>query len=178
MVSFIHKFSKNKKMATRLRSALGRMELITVPLCLLTLALSVTKCGIPTRVKRNAVVMPSRWMRKNFTSNMGKLVECVETYQLGCAAGLVALLAPTSHRGLEGIRSRSMQVTASAKDVGSMDSMGHSPAWIQRYSMATPADAGAVCPGFPGPDYVINGFNWCCRKWLARPATTNDRRVC
>ena len=76
---------------------------------------------------------------ENVIMTFEKLVECAETPQLWCAADLFALLAHTSHRGLDGVRSRSMQVTESAvfgeesnKGFGYMDSMSNPSVWTQR----------------------------------------------
>jgi hypothetical protein len=180
VATYLHKSSKNREKATRLRSALRWIEWVTdspmhADARLVRDQVQDTRKGEKKRPKH--AKPPS----EDVIGNLEKLVEEGPTAQLRCAAGLFALLAHTSHRGLDGIRSRGMTVTETAfageslvktSDVWTpwvIPLVGFSGIpWPQQWLQV-------LCTaGLPGPDYVLNGFDGCCKKWLPRPATVND----
>ena len=121
---------------------------------------------------------------EDIISNLEKLVVYAPTPQLRCAAGLLALLAHTSHRGLDGIRARSMQVTESAFAGESL--VNTSDTWTS-WVIPLSGFSGTAWPtlwmqelldaGLPGPDYVLNGFDGYCKKWSGRCATTSGLEI-
>ena len=183
MATFIHKFSQNKGKATRLRSALRWLEWITG-----------VSMYADNRLVRDQVQDDRKGERKrprhakppgeDIISNLEKLVVYAPTPQLRCAAGLLALLAHTSHRGLDGIRSRSMQVTEAAFAGESL--VKTSDTWTS-WVIPLGGFSGTAWPtlwmqelldaGLPGPDYVLNGFDGYCKKLSRRCATTSDLEI-
>ena len=85
MATFIHKFSKNKGEGNA-DTRFFRDQVRDSP---------------KGETKRHRHAKP---LDEKVITTFEKLVECAETPQLGCAAGLFALLAHTSHCGLDGIR--------------------------------------------------------------------------
>ena len=122
------------------------------PDVLLTLALSVTRCGIPEKLQRRALVMACRRVRMS-SATLRSASSVMRLLSLGVLLASSLCWRIPSHRGLDGMRSRSMQVTESAladerqvKNVGNTDSVGHHLVSVLRYSTGHPCGCRSCLP--------------------------------
>ena len=93
-------------------------------------------------------------------------ISTAPTAPLRCMAGMLTFLCHTSHRGLDGIRSRSIELTESALCRESLIKTSEEwTAWaVPRVGFSKTEWAeqwlGALhAAGLPGPDYIVNGIN-------------------
>ena len=168
-----------KEKAIRLRCALRWLEYVSGAPFHADERLARDQCSFRKGEKTKA--KHAKPPSENVIANFELQVVTAPTVQLRAFAGMLAFLAHTSHRGLDGIRSRGLKFSQTSLGGESLikttdtwtefaiPRAGFSQAdWLQSW-----LDILGMS-GLPGVDYVVNGMSTDGCAWLPRPANTND----